>query len=181
MRRIVALLVAALVLLPVAGHADPGATSRHSAWAMFEGKPRRGMVPNVGVYIDETRSAAGTEATFMIMKGFCPQGSTGMEECAVTSSGFVSGVLEPDQYEIDPLLRTATVDLVAKGRRYLLTWSAGDPIQPDAFETYCESGDPSFATRAGFSADTSGTIAGKNVTTSRSGLENVTFLSTCSD
>lgn len=70
---------------------------------------------------------------------------------------------------------------MAKGRRYELTWSAGDPIQPDAFETYCESGDPSFATRAGFSADVSGTIAGKDVTTSRSGLENVIFLSACSD
>lgn len=175
-----ALSVALLASLSGAAGARQGVDVRHSAFAMFELKAKRGAVGIVGIHIEELRSASGTKASYMVFRGYCFDGATDpLAECMVSDRGYKSGSLKPDEYDIDPLLRTASVKLSRKGTTHEVTWTSSVPSQPAAFETYCESGDPSAAAGGGFNALADGTLFGKKGQTSLAGIDVYAFASAC--
>lgn len=175
-----ALSIALLASLCGTAGAAQGVDVRHSAFAMFELKAKHGAVGIVGIHIEELRSASGTKASYMVFRGFCSEDATDpYAECMVSDRGFKSGSLKPGEYEIDPSLQTASVKLSRKGTTHEVTWSSSAPSQPAAFETYCESGDPSVAAGGGFNALADGTVFGKKGETSLAGIDAYAFASAC--
>lgn len=183
MKRMLRIFVAAGLLAAVASPAQgAGAQLEHGAFAMIELKPRRGQIPVVGVSIQEISTSTGTEASFSLFRGFCMEDTTDpFEGCMITDRGYVSGDLEPDEYEIDPLLQTAYMKVTRKGQTHELTWSAASSTGPDVYERYCQSGDPSIAAGSGYTATAEGTVFGRKGHSDLARIDAYAFLSACTD
>lgn len=180
MERLVPILLGMLVLLAaVPAQAGEPAEITRTADAIIQLRPRRGVVPYVGIIVQETTSVTGKKAAYLLYKGFCPRTANSQEECSVISRGFHSGSLAPDEYWISPALDSARVKFTRGGKAQEMTWRSTTSSQPRAFQPYCNTGDPSVAVVAGFNADAHGSILGKSGKTSAAVIEGAAGASTC--
>lgn len=177
-RLLLSVLVAGLVM-PAPVRADDGVETNRLAIGLLSLKPKGGSVPFVGALIRERVSGGETTASFALFNGFCPEGSSDLMECMISSNGYVSGELKEREFEIDPLLRSAYLDITRRGTTHQVSWSATTPRAPQAFEAYCEEGDPVVAAVLGFDAEVSGRVLRKEGTSGIGVIEAITYAGTC--
>lgn len=179
MKRLLPLSLVMVLLVPGPVRAESGAKTVRLAVALIELELKRGSVPFVGASIREIQSEDQTIAYFALFKGSCPEGSSDLMDCMISSDGYVSGKLRDNEFTIDPFLTSAHLEVTRKGITHNVAWSSSTPRVPSAFEAYCEEGDPVVATAVGFNANTSGQILGKRGTSALGMIEGITYAGTC--
>ena len=183
MKSALAALLTAMALASggVPATAAPQAELVKGAFAFVDLKPRGGVVPHIGIFIQEARSSEGTRAWFTVFRGECRQGSTDMGGCMISSSGFATGTLDDTEYQINGSLQSAWTKFTRKGKTYEMVWEATTNGQADAFETYCESGEPSVGAGGGFAADAKGFLRDKTGRVNIAGIDTFAYASTCTE